>query len=419
MLRPLFSLSTRGMTGRWIVGVFLLCLWGSTIVNELHRTVLLQLSNNSNNNNEYKYLDEPEIVTVNIHKNVRSSTSNSTSKFPTTVATSGVSTITAPIITTTTTTKKKEKDMIVAGKVAAVADSDSSNDDSHFSACILWMDDNYRLEEWLAYHYYIMKLRYVVIAVDQFSRTSPQHIADRWNDRENTYQLNMTIVTWTDADYVTEYAAQMHTLQQSSRVDSASEQGKKKTRYYLNRQPEFYRRCSIHLVAHNKTWVSYHDTDEFITYKHWVGKPSPILNQTVHDEAIQKTTQPGYILEALNSIKEQNPSNSHLNETGMSCVSVTRRRYCSKELIVEETNQLLSVSTTTGSDVDDRGSSRSGIIPEHLFRNEKDGTNNNTTNDTNEIYNNTLQRFDTLRYKYITPVRTDIYISIYLRPLYQ
>ena len=53
---------------------------------------------------------------------------------------------------------------------------DDNNNKEHdkedsFSACLLWMDDNFRLEEWLAYHYYILKLRYVVINIDPNSKT--------------------------------------------------------------------------------------------------------------------------------------------------------------------------------------------------------------------------------------------------------
>ncbi len=59
------------------------------------------------------------------------------------------------------------------------------------------MDDNHRLEEWLAYHYYFLKLRYVVINVDPRSTTSPQAIVDRWNNPT----LNMTIVLWNDIMY--------------------------------------------------------------------------------------------------------------------------------------------------------------------------------------------------------------------------
>jgi hypothetical protein len=38
--------------------------------------------------------------------------------------------------------------------------------DETFSACILFMDDNPRLVEWLVYHFFALNLREVVVAVD-------------------------------------------------------------------------------------------------------------------------------------------------------------------------------------------------------------------------------------------------------------
>jgi hypothetical protein len=45
-----------------------------------------------------------------------------------------------------------------------------------FSTCLLVMDENFRLYEWLAYHYHVLTLRYVVIAVDPGSVLSPEPV---------------------------------------------------------------------------------------------------------------------------------------------------------------------------------------------------------------------------------------------------
>jgi hypothetical protein len=136
---------------------------------------------------------------------------------------------------------------------AFLFDTKSSGNNS-FSACIMWMDDNHRLEEWLAYHYYIMKLRYVVIAVDQKSITSPQHIVDRWNDNENKYNLNMTIITWKDPEYISDYGLKMKGIEMADSI-SILKHGSAKTQYHRYRQHEFYRMCSTHLLKQNRTWV--------------------------------------------------------------------------------------------------------------------------------------------------------------------
>jgi hypothetical protein len=62
------------------------------------------------------------------------------------------------------------------------------------SACLLICDDNHRLTEWIAYHYFSMPLRYLVIAVDPGSHQSPTFFLDQWRDR-------MTILEWTDSDF--------------------------------------------------------------------------------------------------------------------------------------------------------------------------------------------------------------------------
>jgi hypothetical protein len=67
-------------------------------------------------------------------------------------------------------------------------------EDESFSACLLIMDDNHRLSEWIAYHYFAMPLRHLVVTVDPRSRTSPVKILDRWRPL-------MNITVWGDADF--------------------------------------------------------------------------------------------------------------------------------------------------------------------------------------------------------------------------
>ena len=52
-------------------------------------------------------------------------------------------------------------------------------DGESFSACLLIMDDNHRLSEWIGYHYFAMSLRYLVVAVDPHSKTTPSRILNR------------------------------------------------------------------------------------------------------------------------------------------------------------------------------------------------------------------------------------------------
>lgn len=241
--------------------------------------------------------------------------------------------------------------------------------------------DNYRLDEWLAYHYYLMKLRYVVINIDQKSRTSPQAIIDRWNDAENKYNLNMKIVTMTDPEYIPNYQSHLHNLQKQEKLmlakndtssNEAATYGRMKTQYHRMRQPEFYKACSHHLIEHNKSWTSFWDTDEFITFQQKTEIDKVLVD--VAEESTQKMEEPGYILQRLNYIKK------HANETGVSCEAVNRRRYCAKDLSASEANTFFA--------------SRS-VMPKGLVIPGGSGT--------NEDQRINFRRFDTLRYNYLTP----------------
>jgi len=259
----------------------------------------------------------------------------------------------------------------------------SDDDNDSFSACILWMDDNHRLEEWLAYHYYFMKLRYVVINIDPWSKTSPQSIIDRWNDAENKYNLNMTIVTMTDSEYVPNFDQKVKKFHYLENIKAKS-YIQKKTLYHRYRQSTFYKACSHHLIEHNKSWTSYWDTDEFITFQQG-GKKDREFGLYA-EESTRKMEQPGYILRRLNTIKKE------VNETGVSCVSVNRRRYCSKELNVSKINQMLGARSVIPEDLVMTGSSSHSNRSNLLSINAK-----------HEDRSNTIRHLDTLRYNFLSP----------------
>lgn len=65
-----------------------------------------------------------------------------------------------------------------------------------FSACLLVMDDNHRLVEWMAYHYHVLPLRYLVVAVDPRSQTSPTKVLNRWR------RMGVFIEEWDDFKFM-------------------------------------------------------------------------------------------------------------------------------------------------------------------------------------------------------------------------
>ena len=60
---------------------------------------------------------------------------------------------------------KRMKDCPTDGYLVRQVESMIYSNES-FSACLLVMDAHFRLYEWLAYHYHVLKLRYVVMGVD-------------------------------------------------------------------------------------------------------------------------------------------------------------------------------------------------------------------------------------------------------------
>ena len=95
-------------------------------------------------------------------------------------------------------------DVVTQSKKQAVQPPQQQSIDVHehqkkegLSACLLVNDENPRLPEWLAYHYYILPLRSLIVAVDPASRSSPQSILDR-------YSCLMDVTIWNDNDYLPE-----------------------------------------------------------------------------------------------------------------------------------------------------------------------------------------------------------------------
>jgi hypothetical protein len=125
-----------------------------------------------------------------------------------------------------------------------------------FSACLLWMDDNFRLPEWIAYHYYMMNLRYLVIHPDPSSKTSPAPMLDRWRDR-------ITIVEWSNTSI---FSNKTYHLGKDLEGEGKpiSDAIRHRSGAFLHRQVDFFKSCAMHLKAEGKKWASFHDSDEFI-----------------------------------------------------------------------------------------------------------------------------------------------------------
>ncbi|KAL3935442.1 MAG: hypothetical protein SGBAC_009039 [Bacillariaceae sp.] len=122
------------------------------------------------------------------------------------------------------------------------------------SACLLVMDDNHRLIEWMAYHYHVLPLRYLVIAVDPRSKTSPTAILNRWR------RMGVYVEEWDDFNFMRKDIA-------SNKVGDDQDLQIKRDRHRM-RQKNFYQKCLQRLKAQNRTYTTLIDTDEYITYNY-------------------------------------------------------------------------------------------------------------------------------------------------------
>jgi hypothetical protein len=128
------------------------------------------------------------------------------------------------------------------------------DDDHNVSACLLVMDDNHLLIEWLAYHYQTLPLRRLILASDPRSRTSPSRIVERWK----TLNL-MDITEWNDDDYFPR-SYRRSILRHKVYTNATN----RLVLLHRFRQKFFYVQCMRQLQNENRTWVALLDTDEFL-----------------------------------------------------------------------------------------------------------------------------------------------------------
>ena len=125
---------------------------------------------------------------------------------------------------------------------------------SSFSACLLVMDDNHRLVEWLAYHYHVLPLRFLIITIDPRSRTKPTHVLNRWRE------MGMFILEWNDFDFL-KLSLARNPIPDDARLED------KRARHRI-RQRQFFRKCLEVSKTYDRTYVALTDTDEYIMYNH-------------------------------------------------------------------------------------------------------------------------------------------------------
>jgi hypothetical protein len=153
-----------------------------------------------------------------------------------------------------------------------------------FSACLLIKDSNIILPEWLAYHYTILPLRRLIVAVDPMSHTDPTPILHSYES------IGMNITVWTNNSYWIDgmYA---HEKKDFPITNATHEELFNRYKY---RQKIFYKSCLQHLRDELRTWTLLVDTDEYLAFNYYDENEGPPTMCKKNDTCAE---------EYLNSIK--------------------------------------------------------------------------------------------------------------------
>lgn len=174
---------------------------------------------------------------------------------------------------------------------------EKDDEDEGLSACLLVNDENARLPEWIAYHYHLLPLRYLTVAVDPASRSSPSAILNRWNNSDDN-GIYLDVQIWNDEDY----------LKIKDRGPCTNDPDKC-TKRHRRRQGHFMHHCMADFKARNKTWVLLTDVDEYITFNRFKdddpempSEEAPEGMPTLGDWRLHYNPSPGWIDGAISGL---------------------------------------------------------------------------------------------------------------------
>ena len=145
---------------------------------------------------------------------------------------------------------------------APLAEGQGQADEQHnpwtFSACLIIKDQNMLLPEWLGYHYTMLPLRRLIVAIDPHSLTDPEPILDLYSS------IGMDITMWrNESDYWQDWGFNSPLDKLDYQLTNASSQTERRSRY-LKRQHHFYAGCLKRLRDEGRTWTAVIDVDEYL-----------------------------------------------------------------------------------------------------------------------------------------------------------
>lgn len=187
-----------------------------------------------------------------------------------------------------------------------------------FSACLVIMDDNHFLIEWLAYHFHVLPLKRLIYVQDPHSRTDSTSIFARWSGR-------IEIARWYDEQFLPKHIRKKY---QAGNVTDAA--------LHRYRQKFFFAPCLREFHLQNSTWVMLTDTDEFI-------RP----NTRAMNAKMPPVSKSGAISRFLQSQLRANRVVSGARDASKKCLYIPRFQIAAKEIDTVNTT-VKSIDTTLG-----------------------------------------------------------------------
>jgi hypothetical protein len=195
---------------------------------------------------------------------------------------------------------------------------DTKTDRSSFSACLLVMDDNHFLIERLAYHYHVLPLRHLIVAVDPRSQTSPNSVLQRW---KNT--MNITI--WSNDNEYMNNATELAEAEEWVATKFTNDKPSPALIRHRVRQRLFYYHCLQEHKSSGRSYTLLTDSDEYLTVNYDTVKAVYGNNKAIERIVAPPISEPGSILKLLGNERYYHPDSNFTNQSP--CVQIPRSRF--------------------------------------------------------------------------------------------
>jgi hypothetical protein len=269
--------------------------------------------------------------------------------------------------TNVSSTTKNQKQPATATRSPPSSSNKNSNNNT-FSACLLIKDDNDILNEWIAYHYHVLNLRHMIVAVDPSSATSPGGILQTWRNL-----TDLEVTEWSDEDFMPvdflekgyhipprfiNGDANKSAWHNGDEDEATVKADRLKISNHRFRQVTFLSACLRQHRKEHRTWTIHIDTDEYVVVNPMLRrqqeKEQPQQRQRLDTEqrqhmdiAIPSIAEPNAILTVLQQVQHDAKLQKQANYP---CISMPRLLFGSVEQsksAISTTNMTTTIDGTT------------------------------------------------------------------------